>query len=274
MTDTTLDWAPAPLRPLIESAVATALTDQSVVGLLAGGSAATGAMDEFSDLDLVVVCRDADHSAVLRDAIGFAGSLGPLLSNFTGEHVREPRLLLCLYGPPPLRVDLLFVAISELDRRIEDERILWQRDGALDPIFRRAPAVQPPIDLQWIEDRFWTWIYNGATKIGRGELFACLETLAFLRQTVLAPLIAQRRGHRPNGVRRLELIAPDLVPALTATIGNYTPSGCLGGLQAAIDLYRSLRVDHPDLVRRTAVESATLAYLADLSARIAARSRE
>jgi hypothetical protein len=269
VTTTHLDWAPVPVRPLVAAAIAAAQADLRVVGLAVGGSAAAGAMDEFSDLDFVVVCRDDQHPDLLRDAPAFAAGLGPLLAAFTGEHVREPRLLLCLYGPPPLRVDLLFVADRDLDRRVEDGMILWQRDGALDAALRRAPAVWPTTAPQWMEDRFWTWIQNGATKVGRGELFACLEELAFLRRAVFAPLIAQRRGHRTNGVRRIEQIAPDLVPALEATIGDHTASGCVRALRAAAALYQRLRDEHPDLVQHTGAESATLAYLAEIEARLA-----
>jgi hypothetical protein len=38
--------------------------------------------------------------------------------------------------------------------------------------------------------------------------------LAALRAMVFGPLIAQTRGRRAAGVRRLEQMAPDLVPAL------------------------------------------------------------
>jgi predicted nucleotidyltransferase len=273
MTTTRLDWAPEPVRPLVEAAIAAAAADPRVVGLLAGGSAADGGMDEFSDLDLVVVCRDDDQVSLLREAPAFAARLGPLLSAFTGEHVGEPRLLLCLYGPPLLHVDLKFVADRELDRRVEDGRILWQRDGALDAALARTSAVWPSTDPQWIEDRFWTWIHVGAAKTGRGELFHCLEVLAFLRRTVFGPLIAQRHGERANGVRRLEQIAPDLVPALAATIGDHTARGCTGALRAAVDFYQPLRGEPPTVERRTAAESATLAYLAEIEARMARDGR-
>jgi hypothetical protein len=269
MTTAHLDWAPLSMRPLVETTIAAAQTDPRVVGLTATGSAATGVMDEYSDLDFVVVCRNEDHPSVLRDAPAFAASLGPLLSAFTGEHVREPRLLLCLYGPPPLRVDLKFVAASDFDLRTEDVRVLWQRDGALNAAQRRVPADRSVTDPQWMEDRFWTWIHNGTTKTGRGEYLACLEEIAFLRRTIFGPLIAQRRGYRPNGVRRLEQIAPDLVPALAATIGDHSASGSLQALRAAVDLYQHLRGEPPELVRRTGAEAATLAYLAEIEGRMA-----
>ena len=112
--------------------------------------------------------------------------------------------------------------------RVEDGVVLWQRDGALDARWRGRPAVWPAADPQWIEDRFWIWVHYGATKVGRGELFECLDMLAFVRATVLGPLIAQARGRRAAGVRRLEQVAPDLVPALEATLGDHTAPGCIG----------------------------------------------
>jgi len=79
-----------------------------IVGVTIGGSAVIGAMDEFSDLDFVVVCRDDAQSDVVSEAHDFARRLGPLLAAFAGEHVGEPRLLIALYGPPLLHVDLKF----------------------------------------------------------------------------------------------------------------------------------------------------------------------
>ncbi|NRS94850.1 hypothetical protein DFH40_002566 [Clostridium beijerinckii] len=47
----------------------------------------------------------------MNERIKIAESLGTLLSAFTGEHVGEPRLLICLCEPELLHVDLKFVSI-------------------------------------------------------------------------------------------------------------------------------------------------------------------
>jgi len=253
---------------LVDAVATLATADPRVIGVLPVGSAVTGTMDQFSDLDFAIVGRDDALADLLRGAQEFAAKAGPLLSAFTGEHVREPGLLLCLYGPPPVRVDYKFLADRDLDRRVEDGRIIWQRDGLIDVAFNRAAANWPSSSPQWMEDRFWTWIFNGATKLGRGELFACLEEIAFLRRVVLAPLVAQSRGHRPSGVRRFEQIAPDLVPALQATVGDYTPTECARALRATIDLYRHLRAMDPEVVHRRAAEAATVHYLDEIEAHL------
>ena len=85
---------------------------------------------------------------------------------------------------------------------------------------------------------------------------------------MVGPLIARSRRERPNGVRRIEQIAPDLVPALAMTIGDHTALGCVNALRAAVDLYQQLRDTSPDLVRRTGADAAALAYLAEIEDRL------
>ena len=54
-----------------------------------------------------------------------AGTLGHLLHAFTGEHVGEPRLLICLYGPELLHVDLKFVTLEMLTQRVEASSVIY-----------------------------------------------------------------------------------------------------------------------------------------------------
>ena len=217
-------------------------------------------MDEFSDLDLVVVCRDEHQPEMLASAPAFAAGLGPLLACFTGEHVGEPRLLIALYGPPSVHVDLKFVTDSQFDQRVENGLILWQRDGALDAALRRAAPAWPQPDPQWIEDRFWCWVHYTAVKIARGELFEAIGALDALRSAAIAPLATLGRTARPAGVRRFETLAPDLVPQLRATLADADPEDCLRALRAAVDIYRKVR-EGVEVVRRTAAEEAVVDFL-------------
>ncbi len=104
--------------------------DESVIGLAVAGSWLTNEMDEFSDLDLVLVTKQKisqDKSLM----IAFAQKLGNFLSGFTGEHVGEPRVLICLYDNPLLHVDIKFLTIEEFVHRIENPVILLDTDGQL-----------------------------------------------------------------------------------------------------------------------------------------------
>src|SRR3954464_14775951 len=108
--------------------------DERIVAVAAGGSFLTGGMDAYSDLDLVIAVNPSAAPQIMAERQQIASTLGSLLVSFTGEHVGEPRLLICLYGPPLLHVDLKFISVSDAERRVEDPVILWERDGQLTTI--------------------------------------------------------------------------------------------------------------------------------------------
>lgn len=241
-------------------AVAVLAQDPRVEGVAAAGS--WGALDEFSDLDLVIAVAPAHEDEVRRERFAIAASIGPLISAFTGEHVGEPRLLVCLYGPPLLHVDLKFAATPDVARRVDEPVILWQRDGALDRALAGSTGAYPPLDRQWCEDRIWTWVHYIAGKIGRGELFEAIDTLGFVRARVLGPLLLVRAGHPPVGVRRVEDRSPDDVAALRATVASHDRASCAAALHATVALYRSLRDEwtRPAIERRDEAERVAMEY--------------
>jgi len=252
-------------RAFLERALPLFQADARLAGLAVGGSFITGAMDEHSDLDLVVVSPPETSRDVLRDGSDIAQRLGPLLAAFPGDHVGEPRLLICLYGPPLLlHVDLKFISTDELSRRVEDPTILWDRDGALRSALSTSTAEYPRPRFQWIEDRFWVWVHSIAVKIRCGELFEAIDGLAFVRARVLGPLALHQAGAQPNGVRRVEQRVATRVSALRSTLSLHDPESCRDALVATVALYTELReqLGPPILVRRSGAEHAVRSYLA------------
>lgn len=259
---TVTEQVPAHLRPLADAVVAAATADPRMLAVVAGGSIATGTSDEHSDLDLVLVCTPEAHQECIAGAKEFAGRLGSLLTAFTGEHVGEPRLLIALYGPPLAHVDLKFVTPEQLHDRVEDGVVLWQRDGSVDRAYAESTASYPQPDPQWIEDRFWCWIHYVAVKIARGELFEAIGSLSAIRALAIAPLATYGRTSKPSGVRRLETLAPELLPELRETVATLDRDDCLRALKASVDVYRKVRESSGvQVVRRTAAEEAVVAFL-------------
>nr|WP_293836319.1 aminoglycoside 6-adenylyltransferase [uncultured Arsenicibacter sp.] len=239
--------------------------DQRFIGVAAGGSWRDRQMDRFSDVDLVIVHDTAALSTEVRKAV--ARSAGNLLACFTGEHVGEPRLLICLYDDPLLHVDLKFVALPDMRSRVEDPVILWERDQQLSAVLSSSEAAFPYPDFQWIEDRFWVWIHYAATKIGRGELFETLAFISFMQQTVLGPLSLIRRDLLPKGVRKLEQLLPEPdQEQMQATLASYDRQSCLKALQNIISYYQTLRdaVMPSDIERRHEAEKRVIEYVQQL----------
>ncbi len=263
---------PEPHRAFLERALAVFREDARLVGVAAGGSFVTDEVDAHSDLDLVLAVSPEAWPAILDQRIPIAAALGSLLAAFTGEHVGEPRLVICLFGPPLLHVDLKFVSLDDAHDRVEDPVILWQRGRALGEAFARAPARYPEPDLAWIEERFWVWVHYTGLKIERGELFEALNALGFFRFKVLGPLALQRAGARPDGVRRVERHAPSVAARLARCVGRAEAAACVTALEAVVDLYAELRAapgegDPPDPVP-SAVEREVRAFLAELGGRV------
>jgi len=235
--------------------------DHRFLGLLAGGSMITGTTDEYSDLDLIVVYDAGYREEIMNHRVQIAEKLGNLLSGFTGEHVGEPRLVICLYGPPPLHVDLKFVTVQELEQRIENPLILWERGEEISSFIQRTSAAFPYPSPQWIEDRFWIWVHYGATKLGRGELFELIDHLTYMRNAVLGPLFLIKNGELPRGVRKLEKHASEELEELKETIPTHSTKSCYHALQMTIRLYQRLRQHLGDFEYKRAAEQVSIAYL-------------
>lgn len=212
-----------------------------VVGLAAGGSWITGETDEYSDLDLVLV-TETKISDDKNKMIKFASAAGDLLGAFTGEHVGELRVLICLYDNPLLHVDIKFVTVEEFKERVENPVVLWEKDGILSGITGRTRAEWPKPDFQWLEDRFWTWIHYASLKVGRGEYFEALDFISYLRVSVISPLMQIRNGQLPRGLRKVEFNFADTdLEKLKRTVPEYEVNSIVESLENVIQLYLELR---------------------------------
>lgn len=233
------------------------IADDRFLGLLAGGSLIHGGVDEYSDLDLVLVVADAAYDGVMAQRRDIAEQFGDLLAAFTGEHVGEPRLLICLYGPDTIHVDLKFIVPDALSQLIEHPLVLFDRDGSMGARLGEASVRWPDQNIDWFEERFWIWVHYGATKIGRGELFEAIGMLAFIRDQVLGPLCYMRENQPQRGIRRIEQKFPEDALRLEATLANHDRKSVKAALQSAMTFYEELTADQlpPDTALRKQVRA-------------------
>ena len=236
--------------------------DDRFEALLAGGSMVHGGFDEHSDIDLVPVVRSDAYAQVLDERREIAGNLGNLLSAFTGEHVGEPRLLICLYGPELLHVDLKFVVLSDLNHHVERPRVLWARDGtAISNTLDAATIEWPNRSAEWFEQRAWIWLHYGATKLQRGELFEAMGMIAFFREHVLGPMLHRRSGRLQRGVRKIEFDG-EATKALLAVVAGHDRKTVSAALMNAARLYLELRGHEPPNVITSGMPDLLMPLLA------------
>lgn len=238
-----------------------------IIGLAVGGSWLTNELDEFSDLDLIMVTNERISSDKDK-MLAYAGKLGTLLNGFTGEHVGEPRVLICLYDNPLLHVDIKFLTIAELSERVETPHILLDKNDQLKQVFEESEAHFPYPDYQWIEDRFWIWVHYVLLKIGRGEYMEAVDFFGFMRMTVFGPLLHIKNGNQPRGVRKVEteLEAVDF-ENLKSTLPEYSRESTLEALKNSISLYRNLRTAlfTEEVTLNTNTENKVIHYLNEIA---------
>jgi len=239
----------------------------NITGLAAGGSWIGNKLDEYSDIDLVLVTEQKTSDSP-EQMYAYAAKLGKLLNAFTGEHVGEKRLLICMYDDPLIHVDIKFVTPEEFKERVEDPVVLWDRDGVLAQTIKDFPSVWPKLNYQWIEDRFWTWIHYASLKFGRGELFETIDFLSALRGMVLAPLMQIKNRQLPRGLRRVEqnFMTEDL-DALKQTVPEYSRESIVKSARQSIAVYRGLRdvLFDQHVIRRTETEQKCVAYFEEIA---------
>ncbi len=237
--------------------------DHRFRALLLAGSAATGGMDRWSDLDTILVVEDGALAAVWDEHMEVLGRLGPLLTAFGADHIAEARLLLCLYDAPLLQVDVKLVAESDVAALTMPAIVHWSRGPA--PALPR-PAPPRAFDVQWCADRLAAWSHYLAIRLGRGELFEVANSLDFLRVRVLAPLIALEAGATPRGLRRLEDLDSPRLAALARTLAPYDRAALAEAARAAMALAMSLLDGHPEIRRQAVAEATATAFLAEVTA--------
>jgi predicted nucleotidyltransferase len=259
----TLDNSLMKQKQFIDQVVERIKDDKNVIGLAVAGSFITNEVDEFSDVDLILVTVDK-ISADVDKMTTYAKSFGNFISGFTGEHVGERRVLICLYDNPLLHVDIKFLTLDEFEDRVENPIIFYDRNDLLDKVIASTKYEWPKTDYQWIEDRFWTWVHYAALKLGRGENFEALDFLSFVRTTVTSPLLQIKNGRLPRGLRKVEFnFQNDDLNKLVGTVPAYATESIFDSLDNTINLYRELRdLLYPSTIqRRTQTENKTLDYL-------------
>ncbi|MCW9583099.1 MULTISPECIES: nucleotidyltransferase domain-containing protein [Klebsiella] len=238
-------------------------SDARIHSLLAGGSLIHGGFDKYSDLDFVIVVDPLYYDEIMAQRVAFAETPGNLLHAFTGEHVGEPRLLICLYGPELLHVDLKFVTLDMLTQRVEEPVVLFSRDcHALERHLAKFSAHWPDMTPEWFESRAWIWLHYAVVKLGRGELFEAIGMLSFFREQVLGPMLYRRANLPQRGVRRIECHNIDPEGLLTSTLATHDRDSVSIAIRKAVDAYINLRADAlPENIADDAARRALLAML-------------
>jgi hypothetical protein len=225
------------------------MKDPQILGMLLGGSFASGEADEYSDLDMQLVVEDGQVEQLVRRLRTLADQAGRVVAAFSAEHVGLPHMLIVLYEDL-VHADFEPLEISRVGPRNAgmSTHVLWERDPAVSAsLGGEGTKEDPAAALVWLENRIWTWSWYVQTKILRGELYDALRGLQEIRDTVLFRLLAIHRDERPNSARRAEGRVGPWKHQFAATIPALGRASAMDALRSSIRLY----LDLADPLQRT-----------------------
>ena len=241
-----------------------AMGEPTVLGMVIGGSFASGEADVYSDLDMQLVVEDEAVEATSGELRRLAEEAGPVVAAFFAEHVGLPHMLIVLYDDL-IHADFEPLAVTQVGTRNAGlaTHVLWERDGIVSSALTGTQEEDPAADLRWIEDRMWTWSWYIQTKVLRGELYEALDGLQYLRDSVLFKLLAIRRGERPSGARRVEARIGEWAHQFADTLPVLSRESMMRALRASMTLYQMLA---DPLLERYGVEAGRAARTVVLDA--------
>jgi predicted nucleotidyltransferase len=215
-----------------------------VIGCFLSGSAATGQMDEDSDLDVGIVYESAEARAKVWDE-RWNWQIAPWFHRFDADHIK-PHFVIYLFEPA-IRADISLYLVDELPPAAGGPFVLaWDETGALREWLDALPEQEPGAP-DWggavhEDERFWAWLVYLYNHVHRGEYYVCAYGFPELRD-ILEQWMARLAGQARFSPRRLEsapwaerLLGRDLFPRPD----RKSLKACMLG---AIELQLQLRVE-------------------------------
>jgi len=196
---------------------------EGALALLATGSAGLNPedVDDFSDLDLLVVTTGATDAQLLQD-LDWLAVIEPIVYRFRYNDDCYKLLF----------ADSVFCELSILDASLlptlqySGARLIWCR-----PTFDSsacAPHGPLPQDPQWVLNELLTVVYTGLCKYKRGEQFSAVGYIEGQARELLARLVTLTQPRAPGVFedvfakeRRFERAYPALTPLLPTFCQGY-----------------------------------------------------
>lgn len=222
------------------------------------GSSSYGRADEWSDVDVTLFIRDAEHDAFIRGWKEWTAGFGKLLLAYVGN-VGHPWTVYDT-RPVPLRVDFEF----QLESQIHDisnwenspisveAMVLYDgSDGRLTSAVQHlvgkslAPA-DPPAAFERLCGDFWYFLLYSYSKLQRGEQWVARmvfesESVAHLAYLLRLEADAVQRWRWSQAAYEVErTLSPERLQRLNGCIAPPSVEGLLGAMVAAARLGREV----------------------------------
>jgi hypothetical protein len=234
-----------------------ARADERVMAVLDYGSTSEGRGDAWSDIDLALAIRPADHAAFAAGWEGWLAACGPVLLAFIsvfdhpwavlGTEAAPVRIDLNLYGGPP-DGDLVAAMPSWPNAPASTEAmLLFDRDGTLaEPVAAMVGRSLAPADeaatFASVAAHFWYYVHRTWSKLHRASAWDVRWNITFVLTGNLCALLrlesgATGRWAASDAAAGIEAaISPARLARLNRCVPGPNPASLLPALREIADL--------------------------------------
>ena len=214
--------------------------DERITGVLVVGSGSVGFDDDYSDIDLCIVCPDGQTLSIYQDWRERFEKLLPVIgcSPVTyGPHSHLYALLLDGF----LELDAGFIGMGSLAAKRERWKVAFDRSGNIADIMTRNWANRPQVDLksEYLRraDGIWHHILHVRQALRRRQVWRARHYLETVRNLIME-LAGIRLGLEMNHFRDADKLPNELLSDIEQTI----PTGImeaeiLHALACAVDCF-------------------------------------
>ncbi len=193
------------LRRVFDHCLAQFILSNDII-LSAKGSLAAGQLDEFSDLDFLIIVHNPAQVASVNDwARQTVHGAGKPIASFPATHIGLDNLLVSFLEVDGniVKVDVEVVPLSEPYPDYLGT-VLHDPTHKAEQFMHKGLLAPTRPDFNDIGQKFCGWIWYTYTKIARGELLEAVDALGGMRRLALLPVLQFVLELPYEGHRRLE----------------------------------------------------------------------
>ena len=190
--------------------------DERLIGVIIVGSGAVGFDDDYSDIDLCIVCPDEQTLAIYQDWRQRFERLLPVIHCCPVTYTPNSHLYALLLDGF-LELDAGFIGIGSLVAKRERWKVAFDRSGKIGEIMTRSWESRRPTDLKHEYLRrvegIWHHILHVGAALRRGQLWKALHYLETIRNRTIE-LAGLRLGLGIDHFREIDRLPAELLADL------------------------------------------------------------
>ena len=253
-------YTPEYRQSTLDRVLAALKADERILGVLIVGSGAIGFDDEYSDIDLCIVCPDDQTLTIYQDWQSRFEKLLPVIGCSPVTYGPNSHLYALLLDGF-LELDAGFIGIGSLTAKRERWKVAFDRSGKIADIMTQTWESRPPTDLKWEYLRRVEGIWHHVLHVGqaliRRQPWKALHYLETIRNRTLE-LAGLRLGLGIDHFREIDKLPNDLLSDIRQTIPTgITEAEILHALERAVDCFfceasvwdKMLDLDNADILK-------------------------